>query len=405
MATAASHLGFGATMGSVFALVARRAGSPMGGALFGLGIGYASYAGWIPKAGLMVSPAHDRPGRPASMIAAHLVYGAILGATYRRLAPRATLRDRVVVIGGGTRGLGLALAREFSRRGARLAICARTPEDVRRARAELAAHDPSVVVEVCDLRDEEATRAFLAGVRERLGPIDVLVANAATITVAPVETTTASDYREAMASTFQTAIHPALAVLPEMQQRRSGTIAFVTSIGGKMGVPHLAPYSSAKFAAVGFAEALRAEVAKDGVHVLTVVPGLMRTGSHLRGSFRGDPEKEFTWFAAGAMSPGVSIGAARAARRIVDAIARGEREIVLTPAARLVTRTRGMVPGFWSSLAALAGRFLPAAPEEADASEQRGTTVAAAGESRLVGFLRERSVSLAAKNGQLPRVP
>ena len=265
---------------------------------------------------------------------------------------------------GGSRGLGLALAREFCKRGARLAVCARTAEDVRRTRAELTAYGNPVLVEACDLRDEDATRAFLATVIESFGPIDVLVANAATITVAPIETTTAADYYDAMKSTFHTALHPVLAVLPEMQRRRSGTIAFVTSIGGKIGVPHLAPYSSAKFATVGFAEALRAEVAKDGVHVLTVVPGLMRTGSHLRGSFRGDPEKEFTWFSAGATSPGVSIGADRAARQIVRALVRGQREIVLTPAARLVVRTRDRFPALWASLTALAGRFLPRVPVE-----------------------------------------
>ena len=85
-----------------------------------------------------------------------------------------------------------------------------------------------------------------------------------------------------------------------MRARGEGTLAFITSIGGKIGVPHLAPYSSAKFAEVGFAQALRAEVAKDGVHVLTVVPGLMRTGSPTHAQFGGDAEKEYAWFTASA---------------------------------------------------------------------------------------------------------
>src|SRR5215470_1439142 len=77
----------------------------------------------------------------------------------------------------------------------------------------------------------------------------------------------------------------------------------ITSIGGVVSVPHLLPYTCAKFAAVGLSEGLRAELGQEGIHVTTVVPGLMRTGSYVQAHFQGQQEREFTWFALGATLP------------------------------------------------------------------------------------------------------
>jgi short-subunit dehydrogenase len=316
------------------------------------------------------------------------------------LRRRSSMRGKVAVVCGGSRGLGRAVARELARKGASVAICARSPDDLESASAELASFGVPVLAAVCDLRSEDDTRAFLGAVAATLGDIDVLVANAATLTVAPIEATSASDFHEAMGSIFDTALHPALAVLPAMQARRAGTIALITSIGGKIGVPHLAPYSAAKFAVVGFAEALRAEVKKDAVHVLTVVPGLMRTGSHLRAKFRGDPEKELAWFGASAIAPVLSIDADRAARRIVRSIARGDRELVYTPAARIAVRTHDLAPSLWSFVMSLAGRMLPRIPERGHVTEEEGRTVTATSSSRWIDLLRARSLPLASRHGQ-----
>lgn len=72
-------------MGSVFALLPASRQTTLGGASFGLAVWASNYAGWLPKAGLMPKPRHDRPGRPTSMIAAHVAYGATLAAVYRQL--------------------------------------------------------------------------------------------------------------------------------------------------------------------------------------------------------------------------------------------------------------------------------------------------------------------------------
>jgi NAD(P)-dependent dehydrogenase (short-subunit alcohol dehydrogenase family) len=324
-----------------------------------------------------------------------------------RLRRRQPVRGEVAIVCGASRGLGRAIARELVRRGADVAICARTARDLESVRRELellgAESGGRVLAEVCDLRLKEDVDAFVAKVDRELGAPSILVANAATITVGPIESLTASDFDDALASTFKTALHPALAVLPRMQARRRGTLCFITSIGGKIGVPHLAPYSSAKFAAVGFAEALRAEVAKDGLRVLTVIPGLMRTGSHLHGLFKGNAELEYSWFGASATAPLVAIDADRAARRVVSAIALGREEIVYTVPARLGRRMHGWAPSIVRSALGLAGRLLPPPPpvpyaEEQESTGTEGRWVELASTSPVVGAIRKRSESLAAKH-------
>jgi short-subunit dehydrogenase len=119
----------------------------------------------------------------------------------------------------------------------------------------------------------------------------------------------------------------ALAALPVMREQSHGRIVTITSLGGKIAVPHLVPYCAAKFAAVGFSEGLRAELGRDPVTVTTVVPGLMRTGSHVQALFTGQADKEFTWFSLGASLPLVSMDAERAARQIVEGVRRRGAEI------------------------------------------------------------------------------
>lgn len=333
-------------------------------------------------------------------VALHLAKrSGLLGQRFRPLA----LDGRVVVVCGASRGLGLAMAREFLRRGAKVAICGRSADSLDQAVTELTAIGDAVFAEACDLRSHASTRSFLDRVSALLGPIDVLVANAATIDVGPIASRNATDFRDAMRSTFDTALHPALAVVPAMRARREGTIAFITSIGGKIGVPHLAPYSAAKYATVGFANALRAEIAEDQVHVLTVVPGLMRTGSHLRATFKGAMEKELAWFGASATMPLVSIDADRAAKRIVDAIENRDCELVMTLPARIAARTHDLAPGVWSWAMATIARMLPEAPDYGGTERLEGETVLAVQDSPAFEALRKRSAKLAARFGQLSR--
>lgn len=332
----------------------------------------------------------------AAMLAA--VTAASMAA---RAARRVRLSGKTALVCGASRGLGRAVAIELALRGARVAICARDPKDLEHVRAELFALGATVHAEVCDLRDKDQVEALVANVTAALGPIEVLVASAATISVGPIEAMKVADFDDAMDSIFKTSLHAALAVLPGMRARKRGTIAFVTSLGGKIGVPHLVPYSVAKFAEVGLAEGLRAESSKDRVNILTVVPGLMRTGAHVHATFKGDSEKEYAWFGAGATAPApFTIEAAHAARRIVRAIERGHREIVLTPAAQLAVATKGLAPGLIDLVMGLAGRLLPKAPA-LGLRRREGLELESSSSSKGVGLVRRRGRALAEKNNQI----
>jgi len=396
----AAHFAYGASLGALFGLLP---GTPTRarGVLYGLGVWAANYVVALPALGLMPPARKDRVGRPSSMIAAHLLYGAALAACYRQVAPVVPLRGKVVVVCGGSRGLGRAVARELLEQGARVAICGRSAESLGQTRIWLESFGAPVLAQVCDLRDEHQTAAFFSRVAQELGPIDVMVANAATIDVGPIETLKPADFDAALSEIFGSSMRAALSVLPSMRARGSGTIAFITSIGGKLGLPHLAPYSAAKFAEVGFAEVLSAEVAKDGVRVLTVAPGLMRTGSHLHAQFRGDRERELSWFGALALAPLMSIDANRAARHIVRAIARGDRFLTFTPAARLGIWLHDSAPELWSLLARTAARLLPENSAGSFASSvQEGAEVIRESSSSLLGLIANRSAPLAEKHNQ-----
>ena len=107
-----------------------------------------------------------------------------------------------------------------------------------------------------------------------------MVNNAGMIQVGPLATTTKEDFVTALDVMFWGTLYPTLAVLPQMRARGRGHIVNITSIGDLVSVPHLLPYTCAKFAAVGLSEGLRAELGPVGIRVTTVVPGLMRTGSY-----------------------------------------------------------------------------------------------------------------------------
>jgi NAD(P)-dependent dehydrogenase (short-subunit alcohol dehydrogenase family) len=266
---------------------------------------------------------------------------------------------KTVLIIGGTRGLGLVMARRLAREGANLAVCARDPEEVQQAVADLAPRGTHVMARPCDLRYRDHVREFLDEVRRHLGQIDVLINNAGIINVGPVETMTVADFYEAMEINYFAAVHTILDVLPEMRQRRQGRILNVTSIGGKISVPHLLPYSASKFALVGLSEGLRAELAKDGIVVTTVCPFLMRTGSPRNASFKGQHRAEHAWFTIADSIPGIAMDADRAARKILNACRYGQAEMVLSLPGKLAALVHGIAPGLVTDINGWVNRLLP----------------------------------------------
>ncbi len=274
------------------------------------------------------------------------------------------LRGRSVLITGGSRGLGLLLAEAFAEEGCRVAICARDPEELERAAARLRARGAQVAAIVCDVADAGQVQAMVAEVVERFGEVDVLVNNAGIIQVGPFAAMELEDFTRAMDIIFWGSLHTIRAVLPTMRGR-GGRIVNITSIGGKVPVPHLLPYDAAKFALVGLSEGLRAELRSEGILVTTVVPGLMRTGSPFQGEFKGDAPAEFTWFSLASATPLTTMSAGRAARRIVEATRRGEAEVTLSWQAKTLRLLHGVLPGPFTDLAGAVHRLLPSGTNRA----------------------------------------
>ena len=287
--------------------------------------------------------------------------GALLAtrAVYRRLNEY-DFRGKTVLITGGSRGLGLVLARGFAAKGANVAVCARDPRELERARADLASRGARAFAYPCDVTDRAQVRELVEVVTSHFGGVDVLVNNAGVIQVGPLETMTLEDFEQAMAVHFWGPLYATLAVLPQMRARRDGRVVNISSIGGKISVPHLVPYSASKFALAGLSDGLRAELAKDGVVVTSVFPGLMRTGSPRNADFKGRHRAEYAWFAISDSLPVTSINAGRAASQIIAACARGQAELVITTQAQLAVKFRALFPEAASDMLAAVNRLLPA---------------------------------------------
>src|SRR5262249_39264039 len=212
----------------------------------------------------------------------------------------------------------------------------------------------------CDITDREQVLTMVDHLEHHFGRIDVLINNAGTIQVGPLELMTLDDYEEAMEVHFWGPLYTILAVLPAMCQRREGRIVNISSIGGKMSVPHLVPYNASKFALVGLSEGLRAELRKNGIIVTTVCPGLMRTGSPRNAFFKGQHRAEYAWFSISDSLPVLSMSALDAARQIIAACKRGEGEVVLSLPAKLAVLVHDLFPGLTTDVLALVNQMLPA---------------------------------------------
>ena len=278
------------------------------------------------------------------------------------------LKNKTVLITGGSRGLGLVMAREFAREGARLALCARDDEELERARTDLEQFGADVMVYRCDVRNRQEVADLVASVNNNFGHIDVLVNNAGVIQVGPIEVMTHEDFELAMQAHFWGPLNTILSVLPSMRQRKQGRIVNISSIGGKVSVPHLVPYSASKFALVGLSKGLRAELMKDGINVTTVCPGLMRTGSPRNADFKGQHRFEYAWFSISDSLPLLSVSAENAARQIVRACKRGDAELVISIPAKIAVLFEALFPGATSQMLAAVNQLLP---EAGDAGTER----------------------------------
>ena len=294
------------------------------------------------------------------------VAAAVAGARMARTRHLIEFGGRVVVITGGSRGLGLVMARKLAAQGARLVLLARDERELDRAKRLLEEEHRAEILGIrCDVRHRADVQGAVAEILDRWGTVDVLINNAGTIQVGPVEHMQHEDFENAMATHFWGPLHLMLELVPLMRRRGFGRIVNISSIGGKLALPHMAPYSASKFALIGLSDAMRAELAPHGVRVTTVAPGLMRTGSPLNAEMKGQHEAEYAWFAIADSIPGFSIAAERAADQILSACAHGDPELTITPHARLAAMMNEVAPACTARLMMLAARLLPgpAGPE------------------------------------------
>ena len=270
---------------------------------------------------------------------------------------RIDFAGKTVVISGGSRGLGLELARGFADEGANIVLLARDEQRLQDSARELEGRAVRVSSLVCDVSREEQVRSTVASIIRDFGAIDVLINNAGNIQVGPSEHMDLEDYAEAMAVHFWGPLYLIKEVTPYMKRRHYGRIVNIASIGGTVAVPHLLPYVASKFALVGLSEGMRAELAKDGIYVTTVCPGLMRTGSHLNAFFKGHHKKEFALFSiANAL---FSTSSERAARQIIEACRYGSAQLIITPQARLLHLANSVFPSLTAGIFGWVNRALP----------------------------------------------
>jgi NAD(P)-dependent dehydrogenase (short-subunit alcohol dehydrogenase family) len=296
----------------------------------------------------------------------------LAGARLVRARRSIDFSGRVVVITGGSRGLGLVIARQLAAEGAHICLLARNEAELARAREELAGCAGGVLTVSCDIRRRADVRAAIDTILERWSVIDVLINNAGVIQVGPLEHMTTGDFENAMATHFWGPLHLMFESVPSMRRRGFGRIVNITSIGGRVAIPHLAPYSASKFALVGLSDAVRAELDQYGIRVTTVTPGLMRTGSPVNVDVKGKHEAEYAWFAISDSLPGLSTSAEKAARQIIDACRYGDPELTITLPARIAMIASSVAPAVVARAMELANRLLPGANGVEGDTRKRG---------------------------------
>ncbi|UFS69181.1 SDR family oxidoreductase [Geomonas sp. RF6] len=300
-----------------------------------------------------------KKSRALSFLLAGTAAAVVTSAMARRLR-RVSFAGASVVITGGSRGLGLELARLFADERAAVTLLARDAEALERARLDLERRGADVLALQCDVANPHEVQQAVDQIMRYRRRIDVLVNNAGIVQVAPMENLDLQDFRDAMDIYAWAPLYTVSAVAPLMRRQGGGRIVNISSIGGIVAVPHLLAYSVGKFALTGLSDGLRAELAKDGIRVTTVIPGLMRTGSHLHAFFKGQHRKEYAWFSISDAFPLFSSSSRTAARKILNACRYGDARLIISLPATLMHACNALFPGVYAGATELAARLLPA---------------------------------------------
>jgi short-subunit dehydrogenase len=225
------------------------------------------------------------------------------------------IQGKVALITGASEGIGAACARVFEARGARLSIVARNAERL------AVVGGPGTLRTAGDITREETRASLVARTIEQFGRIDILVNNAGMGLYAPAWKAPMADTRRLFELNFFAPLALAQLVAPHMRERRGGTIVNISSIAGKVTLPWFTLYSVSKFALGSLTDGLRAELKPDGIHVMAVCPGYVKTEfqAHALGTHPPEPIAKGRRFAitADECAEAVARGVEREARTVV----------------------------------------------------------------------------------------
>lgn len=251
------------------------------------------------------------------------------------MTSRDALKQKVVLVTGGSAGLGFEIAKAFGSAAARVAIVARGSQKLEEAKAALTDQGCECVAIVADIcTDEGATKAVAETVR-LLGRVDVLVNNVGQSTRGRAIDVTPDQFQALWDVNFLSAVRMTRAVSEQLRQNR-GSVVNIGSLASKVGSPQIGAYAATKFPLAAYSQQLRLEMAADAVHVLLVCPGPIR---------RADSGKRYETqtasLPASAQAPGGGVklkglDPAYVADQIVRACQRRRKELVLPWKARLL---------------------------------------------------------------------
>ena len=251
---------------------------------------------------------------------------------------------RVVFVTGASSGIGAALAREWARQGADLALTARRVDRLEALARDCHALGRRAVAIPCDVTRDGDLEQAVARAREALGQLDVVVANAGFGVMGAFEALALEDYRRQFETNVFGVLRTVWATLDDVRRVR-GRIVIIGSVSGHLATPGSSPYAMSKFAVRALAEALGHELARDGVSVTLVSPGFVESEirrvdntGHLRDAA---PDPVAAWLV---------MPSTRAARHIVDAVARRRREAVITGHGRMAVFLTRHAPGLMATI-------------------------------------------------------
>lgn len=201
------------------------------------------------------------------------------------------LQDKIAVVSGSTKGIGLAAAEALLAEGAKVVIAARNAGDVESVGKKLsAAHPGRVTALPCDVRIEAQVKALFEEADRAFGGVDILVNNAGVGLFKNLEEMTLAEWNSVLETNVTGVFLCSRAAIPRMRRRGGGTIVNISSLAARNTFPTATAYNASKFALNGMSEALMQEVRHDGIRVSTIMPGSVNTDF---GGSPPDPAKEW----------------------------------------------------------------------------------------------------------------